>query len=603
MNILLEAAVRATFLAASCALLISALRITSAKARHALWTAVLLTMLALPVWRLFGLSIPVRIFRASPVATALAQPISLGTATSLPDQGFSSESSLSPGWDWSRVFTLLYVAGCLPLTLRLIAGTWQARALTKRATRVRGRLTSAEYVTPVTTGLFVPRVILPAAWQHWSREHLEAILAHEEAHVRRRDPLVHWLALLNRAVFWFHPLAWWMARHHTTLAEEACDDAVIATGTPSVAYAEALLLCAEAASVAGGRFRVGVTMPGRGLSTRMARILSGEAPRQTARWRFASACAIGVAVGATCVAATLEQVTADQPTVDLTWSRAQTELPSFDVASIKPNRGSDAPTTLFPLGPGDAYAATGGLFRAVNQPLIAYVRFAYRMGPGDELLNLPRWVSEERFDIQARTDTNPSKDQMRLLVRSLLMDRFGLGVHTEQRTQAIYDLIVAERGRLGPQIRPHATDANCKGELVPLEADAPSASAPTTQPPSMFQLPTLPCGSIGFITVSSGDNGRMVANGEPMDKIAGVLRGPFTGIDRHIRNRTGLSGTFDFSLEWSRQAEFASPDTAPGDTGPRFAEALRTQLGLTLRSARGPVDVLVIDRIDRPTAD
>ncbi|MEQ1868317.1 MAG: TIGR03435 family protein [Micropepsaceae bacterium] len=298
----------------------------------------------------------------------------------------------------------------------------------------------------------------------------------------------------------------------------------------------------------------------------MARILSGEAPRQTARWRFASARAIGVAVGATCVAATLEQVTPDPPTVDLTWSRAQTDLPSFDVASIKPNRGSDAPTTLFPLGPGDAYAATGGLFRAVNQPLIAYVRFAYRMGPGDELLNLPRWVSEERFDIQARTDTNPSKDQMRLLVRSLLMDRFGLGVHTEQRTQALYDLIVAERGRLGPQIRPHATDANCKGELVPLEADAPSASAPTTQPPSMF-------------------------------------RGPFTGIDRHIRNRTGLSGTFDFSLEWSRQAEFASPDTTPGDTGPRFAEALRTQLGLTLRSARGPVDVLVIDRIDRPTAD
>src|SRR6476646_11215446 len=73
--------------------------------------------------------------------------------------------------------------------------------------------------------------------------------------------------------------------------------------------------------------------------------------------------------------------------------------PFFEVASVKSNRTDAPPTTLFPLGPGDAYAANGGRFRATNQPLITYLRFAYRLGPND-LLDLPRWVYNERFDIE-----------------------------------------------------------------------------------------------------------------------------------------------------------------------------------------------------------
>ena len=96
-------------------------------------------------------------------------------------------------------------------------------------------------------------------------------------------------------------------------------------------------------------------------------------------------------------------------------------------------------TTLFPLGPGDAYAANGGRFRATNQPLITYLRFAYRLGPGD-LLDLPRWIYNERFDVEARANGEPAKDQMRLMMRSLLKDRFKLVVHTEHRTQDIFDL-------------------------------------------------------------------------------------------------------------------------------------------------------------------
>jgi uncharacterized protein (TIGR03435 family) len=276
----------------------------------------------------------------------------------------------------------------------------------------------------------------------------------------------------------------------------------------------------------------------------------------------------------------------------------------FETASVKSN-GTEAPgTTLFPLGPGDAYAANGGRFRATNQPLITYVRFAYRLGPSD-LLDLPRWVYDERFDIEARANGESTKDQMRSMMRSLLKDRFKLRVHTVQQTQAVFDLELAKPGHTGSQLRAHRTDEDCASPIEP-QLTTPSPSQPARRSPSIFQLPSLPCGSIGFATIGTpgGNRWRIVGNGEPMNRIAETLKNPATGIDRPIRDRTGLNGTFDLSLEWS-----AVPDTAPepttlqDDMPPRFLEALKSQLGLTLKSTRGPVDILVVDQVERPTAN
>jgi uncharacterized protein (TIGR03435 family) len=275
--------------------------------------------------------------------------------------------------------------------------------------------------------------------------------------------------------------------------------------------------------------------------------------------------------------------------------------PAFEVASVKANRTEAPATTLFPLGPGDAYAANGGRFRATNHPLITYLRFAYRLGPAD-LLDLPRWVYNERFDIEARANGEPAKDQMRLMMRSLLKDRFKLVVHTEQRTQAIFDLELAKPGQTGPQLRAHQTDDTCVSPIEPQFTTLPP-SQPAARSPSIFQLPTLPCGSRGFVTIGNpGDRVRFVGNGEPMERIAQALRGPLTGIDRHIRDRTGLKGTFDLSLEWSVVSDTVqAPIALQDDIPPRFLEALKTQLGLTLNSTKGPVDVLIVDHVERPT--
>ena len=115
-----------------------------------------------------------------------------------------------------------------------------------------GRLTSAACASPVTVGWLRPVVILPETWQEWSHNKLDAVLTHEHAHVRRRDPLVQWFALLNRAVFWFHPLAWWLERRLSVLAEQTCDDAVLARGHDPHDYSEYLLDTARSLGVAGG---------------------------------------------------------------------------------------------------------------------------------------------------------------------------------------------------------------------------------------------------------------------------------------------------------------------------------------------------------------
>jgi uncharacterized protein (TIGR03435 family) len=255
------------------------------------------------------------------------------------------------------------------------------------------------------------------------------------------------------------------------------------------------------------------------------------------------------------------------------------------------------------MGPGDAYVA-GTLFSATNQPLIVYLRFAYKLGQSD-LLGLPGWVYNDRFDIEARAQGNPTKDQMRLMMRSLLIDRFKLIAHTETQTKPVFNLVLAKAGKTGPQLQAHSESESCSTASTPrLPGAAPPAPPSAASSTSGLQLSPMPCGSIGPIPASAPGRGRLVGRSVTMGRIAGFLTNPFTGVDRPVLDRTGLTGTFDFSLEWSLAPDSAQPLGSPlEDPGPTFLEALRQQLGLKLKSTKGPVDVLVIDHVEHPTAD
>jgi uncharacterized protein (TIGR03435 family) len=192
---------------------------------------------------------------------------------------------------------------------------------------------------------------------------------------------------------------------------------------------------------------------------------------------------------------------------------------------------------------------------------------------------------------------------MRLMMQSLLADRAKLITHTEKRTQPVLNLMLSKAGKTGPQLQTHSGDQSCATASTPQTLDSTPPAAPSAAPStSGFQLTSILCGTIGPIPATVPGRSRIVGRRVTIGRLAGVLMNPFTGVDRPVLDRTGLTGTFDVSLEWSLAPDPAQPpDSLPADTGPTFLEALEEQLGLKLKSAKGPVDVLVVDHVEHPT--
>jgi hypothetical protein len=198
----------------------------------------------------------------------------------------------------------MYGLGVGILLFRLVTGWCRARSIRREAIRSQGHWTHRACITPVTIGLLSPAVILPPDWATWDDAVLRAVLAHEQEHARRHDPLVAALALLNRAIFWFHPLAWWLHREIARLSEEACDAAVVSSGHDTDAYLAGLLQFAGRVARAGGRIVPTVTaMSGAGLSDRLKRL---KEPRRVppSRARIAVATVACAVVAVICAVAT-----------------------------------------------------------------------------------------------------------------------------------------------------------------------------------------------------------------------------------------------------------------------------------------------------------
>ena len=296
-RLLLECALRAALIAVGTAAVLEILRVKTAGARHAAWVSVVVLMLVLPVWTAWGPKALVPVLPAFR-ATGASQDIPPANASSThaPAAEIHREkaqpSSGPPAFYLSTGLAGLYWLGVAALLARLTLGTVRAHLLVRRAANREGRLTSSWCAAPVTVGWLRPTVILPECWREWPQKQLEAVLTHESEHARRRDPMVQWLALLNRAVFWFHPLAWWLERRLSGLAEEACDAAVLARGHDPYEYSEYLLEIARSVVRSGARVNVwGMAMPGSFLTRRIRQILQGRpAPRLT---RARMACAAG----------------------------------------------------------------------------------------------------------------------------------------------------------------------------------------------------------------------------------------------------------------------------------------------------------------------
>jgi hypothetical protein len=295
-SLFVECAVRAALIAVVTAVVLHTIGIKPAAARHTAWTSVMLTMLLLPIWTAWGPKTPVRLL--PPVAWH--GRIETPAQNILPDSDRLTEMhpvktsgppTAGQTWTWQGLLLIVYGLGAFGLLGRLAIGTARTHRLRSRANVRDGKGISSECTCPITVGWLHPVVILPKQWQAWPPQQLDAVLTHEREHVRRRDPLIQWLALVNRALFWFHPLSWWLERKLSVLAEEACDAAVLARGHSPQDYSEYLLDIARSVSRSGSRLGiVGMGMPGSFLRQRI-QILNSSGALPISRTRIVVAVA------------------------------------------------------------------------------------------------------------------------------------------------------------------------------------------------------------------------------------------------------------------------------------------------------------------------
>jgi len=264
---------------------------------------------------------------------------------------------------------------------------------------------------------------------------------------------------------------------------------------------------------------------------------------------------------------------------------AQEKDATFEVASVKPNKSGDTNGMLRML--------PGGRVSASNMPVRPIITFAYQLAQY-QLIGGPGWLTSDRYDLIAKLEGDPgpvfapsgtAPNPMQLALRNLLEDRFKLKVHRETREMDIYALVMAKPGGgPGPNLKP--TTQDCAAAAAAAQRGAPPPSSAATGVPF--------CGI-------QGGPGRIRFGGLPASALAQAFSGP---AGRMVVERTGLTGAWDFELNYAAEGRGApgGADAAPADpNAPSLFTAIQEQLGLKLESTKGPVEVLVIDSVERPT--
>ncbi len=261
----------------------------------------------------------------------------------------------------------------------------------------------------------------------------------------------------------------------------------------------------------------------------------------------------------------------------------------FEVASIKVH---PPPTTLIGI------TNRGGRFSATGFSLKMLIGRGYAI-PELRIIGGPNWIESERYDIEAKAPEGAPPNQLQPMIQNMLEDRFKLKAHKETRDQPVYELTVL---RSGLKMK---LSADQTPPVLVAPPPLPNRGAGQRGPIPGLGAGPRPRGTQGF-TIS---NGRFVFEGSA-STLPAIINAIQQRVDRPIIDKTGLSGLFDIKLEWSPGVEAPplpfgpppadAPPPPPGE-GPTIFSALQEQLGLRLEGAKGPVDVLVIDSVQKPS--
>ncbi len=470
-----------------------------------------------------------------------------------------------------------WLCGCLAVLIPWLRKYMLLRAAVQQATHLSipspvPVLASRLDLAPGVFGIWRPVLFVPEGIAHrLPPAQFRAVIAHELCHVRRRDNLAAAIHTVVEALFWFHPLVWWIEDRLAWERELACDQEVVRAGSDPETYAEGILsvcrfhLEPPLAWISG--------MAGSNLRKRIEVILAAGRTRDLSRPGKLLLAAAGTASLAVPFLTGL---------VNAPPGHAQTPSAplSFEVASVKRNTSGSqrAPSMILP----------GGRFTATNNTVRALIANAYGIRTSYLLSGGPSWIDSEAYDIDAKAEAGaitpgtPDRvlwEKTRLMLQSLLAERFHLAIHREPKEMPIYELSVAGGG---PRLQRSRQDC------------AASAFA-----------------CHGF----SGNPLHLTGTGVDMFDLALILT---TYADRPVVDKTQLAGVFDIALQWnpfegktppaddsprppaaeSRDGPRPAPDSLPG-----LVPALQQQVGLRLESRKAPVEIYVIDRVERPAGN
>ena len=483
----------------------------------------------------------------------------------------------------------LWAIGSLVVTASWIRRWQQVRAAVKTASpRSLSTdvpvLSSPSLLEPGVFGIWRPVLLLPEGIAtRLTEEQLNAILAHELTHIRRRDNLTFALHMLVETIFWFHPLVWWIAARLIEEREHACDEAVLQSGSEAEVYAEGILNVCKFYVESPLACVSGVT--GSDLKQRIVRIMTLSAVQKLGPGRRL------LLTGAVALALVLPVVLGLLHTAGV---RAQEDIagakPEFEVATIKPNKVADDRRGLY---------MSRGKFTVTGMPIAEVIRFAYDLKSDAQLAGGPSWVNSNKLDIEAKeSDAQvqafakiPSEQmvsQVRLMVQSLLADRFNLKIGHDTKELPVYALVVAKNG-------PKMT-----------VTEAPSLNPPGAGTPEDTPHKT-PRSRTG---IQMNGRGELEGMSTTTDLLADVLSRQQELGNRLVLDKTGLTDHYNWKLTWTpsnTEAPMSADGTAaPGGpaadaSAPSLFTALQEQLGLKLEPQKAPVNVIVIDHIDPPS--
>jgi uncharacterized protein (TIGR03435 family) len=259
---------------------------------------------------------------------------------------------------------------------------------------------------------------------------------------------------------------------------------------------------------------------------------------------------------------------------------------TFEVASVRMAGAQNGPTGT-EGGPGSRDPEH---FTGRGMPLRLYLCLAYATADCQQQISGPGWIDSEKYDVTVNISAATTKEQYQKMLQNLLTERFKLVLHHETKVLPVYELVVAKDG---PKLKESAA--------------TPADDAPAPGPPGKVEMdkkgfPVLPPGRAGFISsFGPGALSHWTARQQTMLALARSLSFP-TAAGRQVIDKTGLTGKYDFTLEYDMHAAGAPP-AADDDPSLIVFDALQKQLGLKLVDAKAPFDFVIVDRGDKTPAE